>query len=235
MAENVVKMGGSSEKKNLSGEQRLGEFLGKNRKALVCFLLVVVAAIVAYAIFFNVSTSIVKKNLDKIERIEYSLTKDAAALDESALASRRDTALSNLDPYLGKGGIVGARADMLAADIYGQKKEWEKSKEFWLKAASKGRGSYIVSLSDFNAAAACEELGQVDEALALYEKVSADKDFVNRSRAAFNVGRVKESKGDYEGAASAYEGIASYGYSNDEWNDMAKTRLLDLKNKGLVK
>ena len=90
-------------------------------------------------------------------------------------------------------------------------------------------------MSDFNAAAACEELGQADEALALYEKVSADKDFVNRSRAAFNVGRVKESKGDYEGAASAYEGIASYGYSNDEWNDMAKTRLLDLKNKGLVK
>ena len=85
-------MGGSSEKKNLSGEQRLGEFLGKNRKALVCFLLVVVAAIVAYAVFFNVSTSIVKKNLDKIERIEYSLTKDAAALD--AATARVDAAIA---------------------------------------------------------------------------------------------------------------------------------------------
>ena len=236
MAENVVKMNGAkAEKKNLSGEQKLGEFLGKNRKALIGVLIAAVAAIAGYAIFFNVSTSVVKKNLDKIEVIEYSLTKDAATLDESALASRRDTALSNLQAFLGKGGIVGARADMLAADIYGQKKDWQASKDAWLKAASKRKGSYLESLCSFNAAAACEELGQADEALKLYEKVAADKNFVNRSRASFNVGRIKEGKEDYEGAAAAYSAIASYELSNDEWNDLAKTRLLDLKNKGLTK
>lgn len=236
MAENVVKMGGAkADKKNLTGEQKLGEFLGKNRKALIGVLVLAVAAIAGYAIFFNVSTSIVKKNLDKIEVIEYSLTKDAASLDESALASRRDTALANLGPYLNKGGIVGARANMLAADIYGQKKEWQASKDAWLKAASKRKGTYVEALSSFNAAAACEELGQADEALKLYEKVAADKNFVDRSRASFNVGRLKEGKNDYEGAAAAYEAVASYELSNDEWNDLAKTRLLELKNKGLVK
>ena len=236
MAENIVKLNGAkADKKNLSGEQKLGEFLGKNKIALICVLAVAVAAIAGYAIFFNVSSAVVKKNLDKIEVIEYSLTKDAAVLDESALASRRDTALSNLGPYLNKGGIVGARANMLAADIYGQKKDWQACKDAWLKAASKRKGSYIESLSSFNAAAACEELGQADEALALYEKVAADKNFVNRSRASFSVGRIKEAKEDYEGAAAAYEAIASYELSNDDWNDLAKTRLLDLKNKGLVK
>lgn len=236
MEGNVVKMkDAKADKKNLTSEQKLGEFLSKNKKILIGLLAAAVGAIVAYAVFFYVSTASVKKNLDKVETIEYSLTKDADGLDESALESRRQTALSNLDPFLKKGGIVGARADMLAADIYGQKKDWNMAKEFWLKAASKRKGSYIESLCSFNAAASCEELGQADEALALYEKVAADKNFVNRSRAAFSAGRIKEGKQDYEGAAASYEAIASYEYSNDEWNDLAKTRLLDLKNKGLVK
>ena len=233
---NVVNMkDAKADKKNLSSEQKLGEFLSKNRKALVCVLIVVVAAIAGYAIFFNVSTAAIKKSLDKIEVIEYSLTKDAATLDESALESRRDTALANITPYLEKGGIVGARANMLAADIYGQKKNWQSSRDAWLKAASKRKGSYIESLCNFNAAASCEELGQADEALALYEKVAADKSFVNRSRACFAVGRIKEGKDDFEGAKAAYEQIATFEYSNDEWNDLAKTRLMELKNNGSLK
>lgn len=232
---NVVKMkDAKAEKKNLSSEQKLGEFLGKNRKILLCALIAAILAIIAYVVCFNVLTSSAKKNLGKIEVIEYSLTKDAESLEESDLASRRETALANLDPFLNKGGIIGARADMLAADIYGQKKDWSQAKDFWLKAASKGKGSYLASLCSFNAAASCEELGQTDQALELYQKVAADKDFVNRSRAAFNVGRILEGKGDYEGAKKAYEEIAGYGYSNDEWNDLAKTRLLDLKNKGNI-
>ncbi len=198
-------------------------------------LAAVIVAIVGYVVFFYTTSAVVRNGLDKIETIEYSLTKGAASLDESELDSRRDTALSNLGAYLNKGGIVGARADMLAADIYGQKKDWNNSKDYWLKAASKRKGSYIEALCSFNAAAACEELGQNDEALKLYEKVAADKDFVDRSRAAFNAGRLKEGKEDYEGAKASYEAIDSYGLSNDEWNDLAKTRLLDLKNKGLVK
>lgn len=236
MADNIVKMKGSeSEKKNLSGEQKLGDFLSKNSKVLAGVLGAVIVAIVAYVVYFNVSASLVRKGLDKIEVIEYSFTKDASTIDDSELATRQDTALKNVAPYLNKGGIVGARANMLAADIYGQKKDWQASKDAWIKAASKRKGSYIEPLCDFNAAAACEELGQSQEALALYEKVAADKNFVDRSRAYFNVGRLKEAAGDFEGAQSAYKAIADLGYSNDSWNDLAKTRLLDLENQGKIK
>ena len=230
MAENVVKMDAAKDgKKKLTGEQKLGEFLSKNRAALVCVLAVVVAAIAGYAVFFNVSTAMTKKSLDKIEVIEYSLLKDADGLDESALQSRRDTALKNLGPYLNKGGIAGARANMLAADIYGQKKDWQASKDAWLAAAKKRKGSYLEALCSFNAAAACEELGKTDEALALYEKVAADKNFANRSRAYFSAGRIKEGRGDKDGAIAAYEAIDALEHSNDDWNDLAKTRLLELK------
>ena len=236
MADNIVKMKGSAaEKKNLSGEQKLGEFLSKNLKVLVGVLCAVVAVIVAYVIFFYVSTSLVRKGLDKVEVIEYSFTKDASSIDDSELASRQETALKNLTPYLNKGGIVGARANMLAADIYGQKKDWQASKDAWLKAASKRKGTYIESLCNFNAAAAYEELGQSQEALELYEKVSADKNFVDRSRAYFNAGRLKEAAGDFEGAKVFYQAIGELGNANDSWNDLAKTRLIDLENKGKIK
>lgn len=236
MADNIVKIKGSAaEKKNLSGEQKLGEFLGKNFKVLVGVLCAVIAAIVAYVVWFNVSNSIVRKNLDKIEVVEYSFTKDASFIDDSELSSRQEKALSNLTPYLNKGGIVGARANMLAADIYGQKKDWQACKDAWLKAASKRKGTYIESLCNFNAAAAYEELGQSQEALALYEKVSADKNFVDRSRAYFNAARLKEVAGDYESAKVFYKAIGELGYSNDSWNDLAKTRLIDLENQGKIK
>ena len=236
MADNIVKIKGSAaEKKNLSGEQKLGEFLGKNFKVLVGVLCAVIAAIVAYVVWFNVSNSIVRKNLDKIEVVEYSFTKDASFIDDSELSSRQEKALSNLTPYLNKGGIVGARANMLAADIYGQKKDWQACKDAWLKAASKRKGTYLESLCSFNAAAAYEELGQSQEALALYEKVSADKGFVDRSRAYFNAGRLKEAAGDFEGAKVSYQAIGELGNANDSWNDLAKTRLIDLENQGKIK
>lgn len=235
MADNIVKVKGSAEKKNVSSEQKLGEFLSKNFKTLAIVIGVAIAAIVAYVIWFNVSVSLVRKNLDKIEIIEFSYSKDASSIDDSELASRQETALSNLTPYLTKGGIVGARANMLAADIYGQKKDWQASKDAWLKAASKRKGTYLEPLCNFNAAAACEELGQSQEALELYEKVSADKKFVDRSRAYFNAGRLKEAAGDYEGAKVFYKAISELGNSNDSWNDLAKTRLIDLEIQGKIK
>ena len=235
MADNIVKIKGAAEKKNISGEQKLGEFLGKNFKVLAAVLCAVIAAIAAYVIWFNASTSMARKGLDKIEVIEYSFTKDATFIDDNELSSRQESALTALTPYLNKGGIVGARANMLAADIYGQKKDWQASKDAWLKAASKRKGTYIESLCNFNAAAAYEELGQSQEALALYEKVSADKKFVDRSRAYFNAGRLKEAAGDYEGAKVFYKAIGELGYSNDSWNDLAKTRLIDLENQGKKK
>ena len=90
-------------------------------------------------------------------------------------------------------------------------------------------------MCNFNAAAAYEELGQSDEALQLYEKVSADKNFVDRSRAYFNAGRLKEAAGDFEGAKLSYQAISDLGNSKDTWSDMAKTRLLELEIEGKIK
>lgn len=236
MAENVVKMNTnlSDKEKRSSASKRISDFLSNNRIALLVVLCLVVLGFIAYAVSLSMHSASVKKNLDVIETIEFSLTKDASELGESAISARHDTALSNLDPYLKKGGIVGARADMLAADIHMQRKDWNAARSLWLDAAAKRKGTYLASVCNFNAASCSEELGDVEAALEYYAKVCDDKDFVDRSRACFNAGRIKESLGDFEGAADFYGRIASFEYSGDTWNDLAQTRLVSLRAEGKI-
>lgn len=231
----IVKMNAAVDgEKKSSGSQKVGAFLGKNRIVLLVLLCLLVAGVVVYAVAFSVYSSSVKKNLDVVEMIEFSLMKDAAELEESVIATRQDTALSNLEPYLKKGGIVGARADMLAADIRMQRKEWEASRALWLDAAAKRKKTYLAPICNFNAAACSEELGDAEAALNYYLLAAEDSECVVRSRAYFDAGRVKESMGDFEGAASLYEQIASLEYSSDVWNDLAQTRLIALRIEGKI-
>lgn len=217
-----------------SNSQKLGAFLSKNRIGLLVFLCVLVVGVVAYAVAFSIHSSSVKKNLDVVEMIEFSLMKDAVELEESVIASRQETALSNLEPYLKKGGIVGARADMLAADIRMQRKEWDASRELWLSAAAKRKKTYLAPICNFNAAVCSEELGDAEAALEYYLLAAEDVGFAVRSRAYFEGGRLKEALGDFEGAASLYEQIASLEYSSDVWNDLAQTRLIALRTEGKI-
>lgn len=231
----IVKMNAAlnGEKKS-SGSQKVSAFLGDNRIVLLAILCVLVLGVVAYAVAFSVYSSSVKKNLDVVEVIEYSLLKDAADLEENAIAARQDTALSNLEPYLKKGGIVGARADMLAADIHMQRNEWDASRTLWLDAAAKRRKTYLAPICNFNAAACSEELGDAESALKYYLLAAENSEFTVRSRAYFDAGRMKESLGDFEGAADLYEQIASLEYSGDIWNDLAQTRLIALRAEGKI-
>lgn len=236
MAENVVKMNTnlSDKEKKSSASKRLGDFLSNNKIALLVILCLVVLGFIAYAVALSAYSASVKKNLGVIETIEFSLTKDASELEESVISARQDTALSNLEPYLKKGGIVGARADMLAADIYMQRKDWNAARTLWMDAAAKRKSTYLASVCNFNAASCSEELGDSETALEYYTKVLDDKDFVDRSRACFNAGRIKESLGDFAGAADLYGRIASFEYSGDIWNDLAQTRLVSLRAEGKI-
>lgn len=227
MSENIIRM--NKIEKKASTVQRLGAWVAKKRIALLVVLCLLVLGVIGYAVGLTIHENIVKKDLDKIELIEFSLTKDASDLEDSVITEKMDTALSNVEPYLSKGGIVGARADMLAADIYMYRKYWSKARELLADAANKRAKTYIASICNFNAAVCSEELGENDKAIEYYTKVCDDKEFVDRSRAYFSVGRINESIGNYDGAKNAYEAIASLGLSNDTWNDLAQTRLIALK------
>lgn len=232
MADNVFEM---KKRKNDSKdtEEKVGGFLLRNRGVIITCALICCLAVVGCCIAFAVIETSNKKNLAKIDNIEYTLTKDSAALSESDLSTRREEALKELTPLLSKGGIVGVRANMLAADVMMQKKNYESARTYWLAAQKDGKKSYTAPICYFNAAACSEELNDNQNAITYYENATKDKDFYLVTEALFNLGRVEETAGDYKKAGEAYKQLIDK-YKYDGWTNLAESRFIQLEAEGKI-
>ena len=161
----------------------LGDFILKNRKALIGFCsFVVIAAVAVVAVVF-VNEKNTQTGLEKIDLISYELTNKSYDLGESDISARQEKALGSLAEFTGKSGVVGVRANMLAAEIYFQKKDYSSASSAWLSAAEKGKKSYTAPLAYFNAAVCFEELGDLDKAIVNYKSASEAEDFFEASHA----------------------------------------------------
>ena len=140
MAANVLTMGNGKsireEKKGAS--EKLESFMMRNRVPLLAVLGCLVLTAVVLCAVFGVTDMSRRKNLAALDAIEFTYTKGISELSDADISARQDAALTDLNSYSGKKGIVGARALMLAADIYFQRKDWAAGKDSYLKAAAAG-------------------------------------------------------------------------------------------------
>ena len=100
-------------------------------------LVIFTVCLAAYIVISAVNNNIKEKNLAEIEEISYTLTHDSASLDESELNARRIDAIDNLAVYANKGGIVGARANYLCAELTYQQKKYEDAVTYYEATAKK--------------------------------------------------------------------------------------------------
>ena len=164
----------------------------------------------------------IKKNLNNI------INDTAEGVDYDAIVSKLD----ELDKsYTKKGGVAGVRANMLAAEIEYQKKNYEAAVEYWENAAAKDVKAYTSSLALYNAGVCYEALNQLEDAEDSYKLAADDEDFLLRSHALFSYGRVLETTGKYKEAVEAYQELNSK-YPDDGWANLAKTRIIELKLEG---
>lgn len=219
------------EKKSLS--ENLGDFILRNLRVIFVFCGVLLLGAVCAVVVISVNEKTIEKGLGKIDLISYELTNKSYDLSETEIAARQDKAVSSLSELVGKSGIVGVRANMLSAEIYYQKKDFENARSAWLAAAQKGKNTYIVPIAFFNAASCSEELGNLDDAAAGYKSASEVKDFYEAAHALFSLGRVQEAKGDFVAAAASYQALVDKS-PEDSWAKLAKNRLVSLKISGKV-
>ncbi|MBQ6781750.1 MAG: tetratricopeptide repeat protein [Treponema sp.] len=212
---------------------KIDSFLTRNRSLLLTVALVVLVAIIAVAAFVVITGKSAEKGLSQVDAIYYTLTKDADSLEGDALLARQDSALEQLATLTKKGGIVGARANMLAADLQFQKKDFEAAKASYLKVASAKKNAYTAPLAYFNAAACAENLNDLDGALEYYTKASVSEDFLLADHALFSIGRVNEAKSDFKAAQDAYNKLNDVRPDGD-WAELAKSRLIELKANGSI-
>ena len=220
-------------KQEESTADKLDSFLVRNRSLLLTIALVVLVAIIGIALFVVLSGKATEKGLEQIDTVYYTLTKDADSLEGDVLAARQNAALDQLASLTGKGGIVGVRANMIAADLQFQKKDFEAAKASYLKVASAKKNAYTAPLAYFNVAACCENLNDLDGALEYYTKAAETEDFLLADHALFSVGRVQEAKKDYKAAADAYNKLNDVRPDGD-WAELAKSRLIELKANGSI-
>lgn len=216
-----------------TASRKLAGFIEKNKKVFIAILIAVICCLIGYVIFASIADSNKAKGLQALDEITFEMTNKSSDIDEAEINSRLNTAFEKASAYTKKGGIVGARANMLCADITYQQKKYSESAELWKAAAEKSKKSYIAPLAYYNSAVCYEELGNKDEAAANYKLAADNNDFVMRTHAMFSYGRLLEEKGDFTTAAAAYKELKD-NFSDDTWAHLAESRLIALKNDGKI-
>lgn len=218
------------EEKKTAGTKVNG-FLEKHKIVLIVLCAGLVLFLVGYITGSIFGTKSKNKDLDAIYNISYEMTNESAALDEAALEARREKALSDLAAYTKKSGVVGVRANMLAAEITYQQKKLNEAIDYMNAAAEKGKKSYTAPLEYYNMGALYEDLNNLDSAVECYKKAAENKDFVLQSHAMFSYARVLETQGKIAEAVDAYNELVGK-YPDDNWAKLAKSRVISLQASG---
>ncbi len=216
-----------------TASKKLAGFIEKRKTVFITILIVLVCLLIGYVVFASVANSNKEKGLQIIDDITFELTNKSSDLSEEETSARLNKAFEKASAYTNKGGIVGARANMLCADITYQQKKFAESADFWKAAAEKSKKSYLAPLCYFNLAACYEEVGNNDDAATYYKLAADNTSFVIRTHAMFSYARLLEAKGDYANAAAAYTELFD-NFSGDSWADLAKSRLIALKKDGKI-
>jgi tetratricopeptide (TPR) repeat protein len=214
-------------------DEKLSGFMMRNRLPIIIIASVIVAAIIAYSVTVAVMAKVNEKGIAAVDTISYTLSDKSSDLSETDLEARRSDAMTKLTPYLAKGGITGVRANMLAAEIAYQRKDYPGAQKYWEAAASKGKKSYTAPIAYFNEASCFEETGDKAKAAEYYGKAADAEEFDLAAHARFSQGRVYEAQSDWKNAADTYNKLIDK-TPDDTWAHLAKTRLIELKNEGKI-
>ena len=122
-------MAEKNEKEVKTASSKLNTVLEKNRKLVISCFVAVIAAVAAFIIVEIAASKAKDKNLAAIEALTYELVNDSSSLEEAELTARRDSTLEKVEKYTKKGGVAGVRANMLAAELAYQKKDYEAARD----------------------------------------------------------------------------------------------------------
>ncbi len=224
------------EEKKSSSEKFL-DFISKNRKIIIGLGIAIVLIIVAIGIYTAVSGNIASASSRAMELADQKTMQWSQETDEQKRAEIETSLMAELDSIANKWPktIAAQRALIRKAAILSQKKEYAEAEKVALEAYKRNKKSYVAPIALELAAVAAEEAGNIDAALEHYILITKDykKDNPAAPHAFFNVGRLKETKGDYKGAVEVYDQLIS-SFGDSEWAMLGKNRVIYLKAQGLA-
>lgn len=217
----------SDEKEKQTFSDLLTLFIVKFKFVFLGIFVVGLIAIIAYGVISSSNEKAVKAGLAEIDAVttEYAELKVAETTDsakEDALLARAQAVADKNNP-----AVVKVRAQMIIAEIQFDRKNYEAARTAWLTAAETDKKSYTYGLCNYQCGICSEELGDLDKAVA-YLKTAAESDgFAVVPRVLFNIGRIEETRGNFDKAVESYKKLVT-DYPSDQWASLAKSRIITL-------
>ena len=217
----------SDEKEKQTFSDLLTLFIVKFKFVFLGIFVVGLIAIIAYGVITSSNEKAVKAGLTEIDAVttEYAELKIAETTD----SAKEDALLARAQAVADKSGpaVVKVRAQMIIAEIQFDRKNYEAARTAWLAAAEADKKSYTYGLCNYQCGICSEELGDLDNAVA-YLKTAAESDgFAVVPRVLFNIGRIEETRGNFDKAVESYKKLVA-DYPSDQWASLAKSRIITL-------
>jgi len=259
MSETVLTLKKSNKENTGDSAQKVESFISKYRKIiLVSFAAVVVAAVAvctvvllrnkakndALAAIYSVETSYIEDvaaveskytvkeeaSEDEGEPAVKELTEEEKAAKSDELAAAAAKAIEALGSYVSESGVVGVRANLLAAEIHYAAKDYLSAQDCYLAAAEKDVKAYTYPACYSNAGSCALELGKYADAASYFEKASSVKGYILASHDMFRFAMAKELSEDYSGAVKVYQEVVDK--YDDEWANLAQSSIIRLSVNG---
>lgn len=244
MSKKVVK-----KEEKLKASEKVNNFIGKNKIAVISLFSVLIIGLIGYIVFDIINQRNKDKDLAEIEYISFVLTKDSNSLSKEELKARSDKAITDLTPYLNKSGIVGIRANMLAAELAYDKEDYKGALEYWTNVSVKNKTAYTYSYAKYRQGVCYEKLNDSSKAADCYKESMESKSNLLIPHSMFSYARILETQQNYQAAYDVYKDLFTK-YTNvstnlspmfsdstmtDDWANAAKSRMIRLELDGKVK
>jgi len=216
---------------NQSAAEKINNFITSNRKAIFTVICIIIAAFVVLIAYLAISDSLNKKAIAEMDELNSKYDDLTLNNEEDYNTPEVETLLADIKTFAEKtNGFAGSKAWAIVGQIYSGRKDWTNAQEAWLSSAKKGKKTYLAPIALFNAAAAAEEQGNLEQAIELLEQCVANKfEFPAAPRAQFSIGRLHETLGNKTAAVEAYRVILIKWPQMPVWQNLARSRIITLE------
>jgi len=214
---------------NVSFKDKINDFIQRNRKIILTVTCVIAAAFIGAVVFLAVKDTLDKKELARIDDLNRRY--ETVKYNTEANEGEADNLISELEAFAGtKSGYPAGKAWSIIAEIYSSREWWPQAEEAWLKAAKAGNNTFLAPIALFNASAAAEEQGRLEQAIDLLQQCLSHKfEFPAAPRAQFSVGRLNEQLGNFSAASESYRALLINWPDLPVWPQLARSRIATIE------
>ncbi|MDR0504066.1 MAG: tetratricopeptide repeat protein [Treponema sp.] len=215
---------------NVSLGNKINDFVQRNRRIIFISMGVIIFLIAGFVVTVSLNEFFNKKSMGEIEELSRKFTEIKSSLNDGENAAVVQELITDISNFAkSKRGFAAGRAWSIVGQIHAERKEWPQAEEAYRSAAKAAPKTYMAPAALFNAAAASEEQGNLEQALELYMAcVSHPFEYPAAVRAQFAAGRINEKLNDIPAALDAYRGVLSKWPHLTVWANLANSRIIVL-------